>query len=151
VNPTETSIEPVLGWRIWHVDPTPGGSRLRSWAHSIEWPAGQKAEAHCRSILGLALPAWSHSAPRKGHACGIYALRDRADAERMLHEIGEVGPAFNRLPAALGRVSLWGRMVENVGGWRAQFAYPYDLLLFGADDSIAAELRRDYAVDVALA
>jgi len=151
VSRTPTSIEPVLGWRIWHVDPTPGGPRLRSWAHSTEWPAGQKVEAHCRSILGLALPAWSHAAPRKGHACGVYALRDRAAAETMLHELGEAGPAFNRLPAALGRVSLWGRVVENVAGWRAQFAYPYDLVLFGADDEIAAGLRRDYAVDVALA
>ena len=147
----ETSIEPILGWRIWHVDPAPGGPRLRSWAHSVPWPAGRRMEAHCRSILGLALPAWSHSAPRRGHACGIYALREREPAAAMLHEVGEAGPDFNRLPAALGRVSLWGKVVENTGGWRAQFAYPYDLTLFGADESLAAGLRRDYAVDVALA
>jgi hypothetical protein len=108
-------------------------------------------EAHCRSILSLALPAWSHAAPRKGHSCGIYALRDRGAAEAMLHEIGEAGRAYDRLPAALGRVSLWGRVIENTGGWRGQFAYPYDLTLYGADESLAAELRRGYAVDVALA
>ena len=146
-----TSIEPLLGWRIWHVDPAPGSARLRSWAHSTEWPAGRRLEAHCRSVLSLTLPSWSHVAPRKGHACGIYALRERHDAEAMLHELGEVGPSFNRLPAALGRVSLWGRVIENTGGWRAQFAYPYDLLVFGGDRSLAADLRRGYAVDVALA
>jgi hypothetical protein len=151
VSPTSTSIEPILGWRIWHVDPGPGGPRLRSWAQGTEWPPGRRFEADCRSILSLALPAWSHAAPRKAHRCGIYALRERDAAEAMLHEIGEVGPAFNRLPAALGRVSLWGRMFENTGGWRAQFAYPYDLVLFGADESIAADLRQAYAVDVALA
>jgi hypothetical protein len=151
VSPTETSIEPILGWRIWHVDPEPSGPRLRSWAHSTAWPAGRRMQADCRSILSLALPSWGHAAPRKGHSCGIYALRDRDAAEAMLHEIGEAGPANNRLPGALGRVSLWGRVIENTGGWRAQFAYPYDLLLFGADESIAAGLRRDYAVDVALA
>jgi hypothetical protein len=150
VSGTATSIEPLLGWRIWHVDPLPGGARLRSWAHSTAWPAGRRLEAHCRSLLSLAL-SMSHPAPRKGHSCGIYALRDREPAEAMLHEIGEAGPRFNRLPAALGRVSLWGRVFENTGGWRAQFAYPYDLVLFGADESIAAQLRRDYAVDVTLA
>jgi len=145
-------VEPILGWRIWHVDPDdPGGVRLRSWAHSTVWPAGHRMEARCRSILSMALPAWGHSAPRKGHSCGIYALNDREAAEQMLHEIGEAGPDFNRLPAALGRVSLWGRVVENTGGWRAQFAYPYDLELFGADERIASALRREYAVDVALA
>jgi hypothetical protein len=108
-------------------------------------------EARCRSILSLALPAWSHAAPRKGHSCGVYALRERDAAEAMLHEIGEAGPDHNRLPAALGRVSLWGRLIENTGGWRAQFAYPYDLLLFGGDQSLAERLRRRYAVDVELA
>ena len=146
-----TSLEPILGWRIWHVDPRPGGPRLRSWAHSVPWPAGRRMEAVCRSPLSLVLPSRSHPAPRKGHRCGIYAVREREPAETMLHEIGEAGPLAGRLPAALGRVSLWGRVIENDGGWRAQFAYPYDLVLFGADESIAAGLRRDYAVDVALA
>jgi hypothetical protein len=133
------------------VDPEPGRPLLRSWAHSAAWPAGRRMEAHCRSILSLALPFRGHSAPKKGHKCGIYALSDRDAAEAMLHELGEVGPRFARLPAALGRVSLWGRVIENTGGWRAQFAYPYDLTMFGADESLAADLRREYAVDAVLA
>ena len=151
MTPGEISIEPILGWRIWHVDPGPGGPRLRSWAHSTLWPAGRRLEAHCRSILSIALPAWSHPAPRKGHRCGIYAVRERAAAEAMMRQIGEPGPASNRLPAALGRVSLWGRVMQNTGGWRAQYAYPYDLILFGGDESLATGLRGDYAVDVSLA
>jgi hypothetical protein len=39
----------------------------------------------------------------------------------------------------------------RVDGWRAQFAYPYDVVLFGGDEKTARELRRRYAVDVALA
>jgi hypothetical protein len=129
----------------------PSGARLRSWAHSTQWPAGRRLEASCRSVFSLALASRAHPAPRSGHGCGIYALREREAAEAMLHELGEAGPAAGRLPAALGRVSLWGRVIENTGGWRAQFAYPYDLLLFGASESIAADLRRDYTVDVSLA
>src|SRR4051794_41949202 len=102
-------------------------------------------EARCRSILSLALPAWSHTAPRKGHCCGIYALREREPAEAMLHEIGEAGPEYNRLPAALGRVSLWGRVVENTGGWRGQVAHPHHIPLFRAGGAAAARRRPHHA------
>jgi hypothetical protein len=108
-------------------------------------------EAGCRKLLGLGWRDKSHGAPRPGHVCGIYAFRERGQAEELLHQFGPVGAGANRLPAALGRVSLWGRVIENTGGWRAQFAYPYDLVLHGGDAELAAELRRRYAVDVSLA
>ena len=50
----------------------------------------------------------------------------------------------------LGRVSLWSRVIQNVDGWRAQFAYPYDVELVGGDPATARGLRRRYAVDVSL-
>ena len=132
------------------MDSQPDGPRLRSWSHSAEWPAVRKMEARCRSLKSVLRPARSHEAPQPGHSCGIYAARDRADVEAMLRQLGEVGPTFHRLAAAIGRVSLWGRVIENTGGWRAQFAYPYDLVLFGGDEGLAAGLRRRYAVDVSL-
>jgi hypothetical protein len=45
-------------------------------------------------------------------------------------------------------VSLWGRILAREKGFRAQYAYPYDLHLIGGDDRIARELRDRYAVDV---
>jgi hypothetical protein len=33
-------------------------------------------------------------------------------------------------------------------GFRAQYAYPYELFLIGGQDELARELRRLYAVDV---
>jgi hypothetical protein len=148
VSEPEISIEPILGWRIWHVDPRPGRPGLRSWSQTADWPAGRRLEAGCRSLLGL---GWrGHGAPRPGHRCGIYAFRERRDAEVLLRRLGPVGRAAGRLPAAIGQVSLWGRVIENTGGWRAQFAYPYDLVLVGGDESLAAELRRRYAVDVSV-
>jgi hypothetical protein len=143
VTPVETSIEPILGWRVWHVDPA-GGPRLLSWSRSGHWPEGRRMEARCRALRG-------RDAPCRTHACGIHALREESDAAALLRNTGHVGSAFGRLPAAMGRVSLWGRVMENTGGWRAQFAYPYDLVLFGADEELAADLRGRYAVDVALA
>jgi hypothetical protein len=149
VSATPTSIEPILGWRVWHVEP--GAACLRSWAQTADWPAGEKLEAGCRSRLGLRWRLKSHGAPDKEHECGIYACRERAEAEQLIRDLDEIAPLADRFPTAIGRVSLWGRVIENTGGWRAEFAYPYDLELYGGDEQLAAALRRRYAVDVALA
>ena len=73
-------------------------------------------------------------------------MRTRELAESLLRKL----PGAVVGTVALGRVSLWGRVIENVDGWRAQYAYPYDLLLLGGDQAQASELRRRYAVDVEL-
>jgi hypothetical protein len=148
VSTVPTSIEPVLGWRVWHVEP--GQPCLRSWAQSADWPAGEKLEAGCRSAFGLRWRPKGHGAPRNGHDCGIYACRERAEAEQLVRDLDEIVPPADRFPTAIGRVSLWGRVIENTGGWRAQFAYPYDLELRGGDEELAAKLRSRYAVDVSL-
>ena len=146
----QTSIEPILGWRVWQVDPRPGQARLRSWSQSAEWPAARRMEAGCRPLFGLGWRSRGHGAPQPGHSCGIYAFRERGDAEKLLAELGPVGPAAGRLAAAIGRVSLWGRVIENTGGWRAEFAYPYDVVVCGGNRSLAAQLRARYLVDVSL-
>jgi hypothetical protein len=48
---------------------------------------------------------------------------------------------------AFGRVSLWGRIVEHVDGWRAEYAYPYEITVYGPDE-LAAKLRSLYGIDV---
>jgi hypothetical protein len=62
--------------------------------------------------------------------------------------VGWGSAAAGRRPLALGRVSLWGRVIENIDGFRAQYAYPYDLELVGGDEQLAGALRARYAVDV---
>src|SRR5437764_1406713 len=54
-------------------------------------------------------------------------------------------------PVAVGRVSVWGRVVDEAEGWRGQFAYPYAVELFGGDRELALALRQRYCVDVDLA
>jgi hypothetical protein len=100
-------------------------------------------EARCRCLLGLA----RHEPARAGKRCGIYAVRERALLDRLVAFV----PGPGRLPFAIGRVSLWGRVVENVDGWRAEYAYPYDLTLVRGDEGTARTLRRRYLVDVTLA
>jgi hypothetical protein len=135
---TVAYAEPLVGWRLWHVDRQ---NRLVSWSQTASWPERERLEARCRRLFGRCA-----AAPRRSHACGIYALRTRELAESLLRKLP--GPVV--VTVALGRVSLWGRVIENVDGWRAQYAYPYDLLLLGGDQAQASELRRRYAVDVEL-
>ena len=61
---------------------------------------------------------------------------------------GELPPLREGSPIAIGRVSLWGRVLARENGFRAQYAYPYELFLIGGEDVLARELRRLYAVDV---
>jgi hypothetical protein len=49
---------------------------------------------------------------------------------------------------AIGRVALWGRVIEHEKGWRAQYAYPYALHVESEDEAVALAVRRVYAVDV---
>jgi len=89
----------------------------------------------------------SHEAPWPSCRCGIYGFRERERAERTLRQY-----ARNNLSGwALGRVSLWGGIVECTHGWRAELAYPYDLIVFTRDADVEAELRSLYAVDVSAA
>jgi len=88
-----------------------------------------------------------HDAPRADHRCGVYAFRTRAAAEDLLRRCAPARLAGCR-PVALGAVSLWGRVIPHREGWRAQFAYPYELFVLGGDDEVAFGLRDRYAVDV---
>ena len=89
--------------------------------------------------------------PETDCTCGIYA----ASLEVLEHEIpGASLWGWPRL--AIGRVSLWGRVVQTERGWRGEFAYPERLFVVltpGADREkawrIADGLGR-YGVEVGL-
>jgi hypothetical protein len=143
--------EPILGWRLWHVRLHGGRYRLESFTrHHVSWPARRRLEAACS--------AHGDEVPSSGHECGIYAFKSRDLAEELLRRYIGVRQCYGReqefppprrgRPIALGSVSLWGRILERERGYRAQYAYPYELFLLNADDGIARELRRLYAVDV---
>jgi hypothetical protein len=145
--------EPILGWRLWHVRPHGGDFRLESFTrHHVSWPSLSRLEASCA--------AHGFGAPATGHECGIYAFKTRELAEELLRRYvgvrhcygreNEIPPPPRGRPIALGSVSLWGRILERERGYRAQYAYPYELFLLNADDVIAQALRRLYAVDVSI-
>jgi hypothetical protein len=149
---TPVSHEVVMGWRLWHVRRQRDGHRLESFTwHHVTWPAREPLVATC--------PVHGDEAPAGGHECGIYSFRTRELAQDLLRrytgvhqsygpEPTEPAPPRRGRPIALGRVSLWGRILVRERGFRAQYAYPYDVVVLGGDDELARELRDTYAVDV---
>jgi hypothetical protein len=145
----ERYLEPLLAWRFWRIRrlETLGSQRpLRLAAAGRRgipkfWEPRRENRAVCSN------PSASHEAPWPTCRCGIYGFRDREIAERALYRFSRGKLA----DWALGRVSLWGAVVEHEHGWRAQYAYPYELIVYTRDAEVASDLRGAYAVDVGTA
>ena len=118
----------LIGWRVWCVVHDGGELRLGSVIQDDVWPAGAAFVARCRAHeppanrLLLREPE-AHVAPADGCTCGIYAAREPAAAWTYLR--GRDEP--HTVARVIGRVMLWGRVVEHEDGWRAERAYPLDV------------------------
>jgi hypothetical protein len=108
--------EALIGWRVWCVVETRHGLRLASVIKDELWPLGEELVAHCAADA-------DHDAPQQECTCGIYAAREPATVWTYLR--GRDDPPVVR--RVLGRVALWGRVVEHEHGWRASHALPLEL------------------------
>lgn len=124
------AIEPVVGWRVWRVFNTNDGLRLGSvvyWQRQ-QWAPRERHKAECLAFA-KGERTRCDDAPHRPCTCGIYAARHVAGAR------GYVSPySLNTNQGvcawlAIGRVNLWGRIVEHKDGYRAQYAYPKQILL----------------------
>jgi hypothetical protein len=144
-----TYAEPLIAWRAWRVrrlerlsqDQPLRLAAIGRLGIPKFWEPRAATPASCSNYRTL------HEAPWPSCKCGIYGFRGRDSAEHALVRYSHGGTEG----WAFGRVSLWGRIVECERGWRAQYAYPYDLVVFTRDERVAAELRDLYAVDVTTA
>lgn len=110
---TDVGTEPILAWRAWALTGRRDGAGLllRPVAKRARtWQPREIVEASCRTSR------W-HDAPDPGCTCGLHATHS-VDVLRR-----------TRCPAVLGRVALWGRVIEHEYGYRAQYAYPQRLRL----------------------
>lgn len=121
-------IEPVEAWRIWLVVRARRGIALRSVFFRQLWSPGEAAIASCgcrrRRLLTPWRSAQGHEAPELGCDCGIYGAVSLAD---VITYLDRETPA--RFGWAVGRVALWGRVVECRSGWRGSHAYPRRLVV----------------------
>ena len=162
------STDPVVGWRVWRVerpvdrrmsaldlalelrDAERDGAerpaealfhhRLRSLTQPEFWPTRTRMESICGE-QGQSIHPYS-AGPEADCECGVWAFRTYALAERKLLDYAHSGRAL-----ALGGVSLWGRIIEQELGWRAQFAYPLEVELYGASEKAAVDLGAAYGIE----
>ena len=134
-------IAPEIGWRVWLVVDHEAGLLLHSAVQAkVEWPARQALQAECRRIPALEIvgeprlgPA--HQSPDQtcgtggGHGCGIYATKTAAACGDFLK--GSYSPSQVRgasvVHRVIGKVALWGKVIEGEIGWRAEYAYPREI------------------------
>ncbi len=116
--PTPDFIAPVLGWRAWQVVEEDGELLLSSVVLPLLWLPGEETRAECHPGL--------HTAPQLHCVCGLYAGATAQHAEPYLdgykHLIGAS-------PVVLGRVAVWGTVIDCADGWRASHAYPNHLFV----------------------
>jgi hypothetical protein len=127
IGPAPDYIEPVVGWRLWHVAERDGALRLISPLYRTTWLPRRGLVGTCR--LGLepgSSPRQSrkrkHSPPVPACGCGIYASRTPSQAAAYLTKLFK--QREDVLHRVIGTVSLWGNVVECEWGWRASHAYP---------------------------
>jgi hypothetical protein len=106
-------------------------TRLSSLVYPTLWPPRRELVATCRDRGLFFLRPWrrkppDHGAPDESCRCGIYATGDLEKAasyleDRIVHAEALRWPVLSRV---IGRVALWGAVVECDDGWRASHAYP---------------------------
>ena len=109
----DIGTEPLIAWRAWALTGRRDGTHLllRPVAgRSRPWRPREVAEATCKG-------GRFHRSPDLACTCGLHGT----DALDMLRRA--------RCPAVVGRVAMWGRVVEHEHGFRAEFAYPQRLTL----------------------
>jgi hypothetical protein len=126
-------FEPVIGWRSWAVVRSGSDFRLRSIAFTDVWPVKEAFVAACYDeVSRFPLRLWRRFPPHVpvtlDCACGIHAANDVVSAAGYLHLYDDL-PQRSICHRALGRVALWGTVVEGDLGWRASHAYPQAILL----------------------
>ena len=125
-------FEPVLGWRSWAVIRSGAEFRLRSIAFTDVWPVREAFVAKCYDAIShFPVRLWRrprHVPVTLDCDCGIHAAADTASAAAYLHLYEDL-PQRSICHRALGRVALWGTVVEGDLGWRASCAYPQEIFL----------------------
>ena len=109
----DIATEPVVAWRAWALTGRRDGTNLllRPVAgRTRPWRPREIAMAGCKG-------ARFHRSPEPTCTCGLHATDSLESLRRA------------RCPAVIGRVAMWGRVIEHEHGFRAEFAYPQRLTL----------------------
>lgn len=148
--PTEKRTECVVGYRKWHLKRVyPDGWMLCSLnsgkfhvygtCSRVEqegWPGYQAKEAICNRAM---YDDEAHKSPEAECACGIHAYKEPITLDAMT-------------PMVYGTLNMWGKIIEHSEGYRAQYAYPSHLAVYGKESTerMRDDLQAAYGVPVEL-
>ncbi len=124
-------IAPLIGWRFWRII-VEGFTNNDLWLTSINkllrWPRKKRFEAKCLCGYSYYFYELHTNGPPAVDPCGIYAYKSPQHAF--------TDPLFRILPAGVvfGKVKLWGKIQKHQFGYRAQFAYPFSLMIAICDE-----------------
>jgi hypothetical protein len=120
----EHQTEPVLGWRAWRLQRIDDELRIVPTTPRSAWQPRVAIHATCSGAHTREYMVYNpelakfHRSPEPGCTCGVHAIKDPARLARS-----------GRTAAVVGRVAMWGRVIEHTKGYRAEFAYPSRLRL----------------------
>jgi hypothetical protein len=140
----------VEGWRAWNVprELKPlQPPRLRSATWDYEWVPFQRARASCDRCTSRD-PSDTNCTPGESCSCGFYTAKTLPHLRSMGYSsyVEEGGDWVT----IVGRVALWGKVIEGSQGWRAEFAYPIALYCPFECWKIARPFEQEYGVPVKL-
>lgn len=116
------------------------------------WPGGRRHEAKCEKESGTTRyffylaqlsPVETHAAPHALCHCGSWAVKE----SELAGSIQNYAQLRNE-PFAVGEVCLWGHVVEETKGYRAQYAYPKSLRVVNGTEEMISDLKAVYGVPV---
>lgn len=138
-------MHPRTGWRAWAIDVDEKGNvALFSVHQHMHWAPNTPLEAVClarppRQELSGGTSVGGHPAPNETCSCGVYATRSYLSLLRQVN----VNDSY-----VVGRVALWGTLVEHEAGFRAQFAYPSEFYATQNNHERVSQLAARYGVSV---
>jgi hypothetical protein len=144
--------EPFEAWRAWRVVRRHDALAIGSIVRSTVWPAGEPLVAEClRPLRKLRDRLGRHGpqVPAESCDCGIYGARLDIVGHYLTELAGRDGGGSVHV---VGRVLLWGEVVECERGYRASHAYPARLYVLAHERrarDVALGLRR-YGVPIEL-
>ena len=142
-------VEAVEGWRTWEVDadlpPFGVAPKLRSVSWDFTWIPRQESRAVCLKHGEDA----DHAAeiPVESCSCGFYCAKTLEHLQGMGY-IGNVS-AQEKVPV-VGKLALWGKVIEGTQGWRAEKAYPVELYVPFEHHKLGKPIARAFGVPVRL-
>lgn len=151
----EVSEEVVTAYRGWQLLIGDDESvQLRSLIQQHIWTPRVRQEASCSYKSACV-------APEVGHSCGFYGGANEQNLGYWYHGwkkgvLRQDGVTHTRYSLG-GLCSLWGKLIKHQYGWRAQYAYPYEIWVPSAPfngeypidiKKIVKHLRQAYLCDI---